>query len=224
MKEHKEIELKFPLTESEYRLLKNKLSQNLSRIDLDQNDFVIKLKSGENLRIRREQNQTLLTHKKRIYNSQDHFLYCQEAECVLDKNHLDEIKSILKQLNVSITDEQLDLDYPEFKAWLQHALSSQSSYSVNIHKQRSEFKQSPYTYVLDWVENLGYFLEIEQLVPLADKTNEEELRQQIRHKLLDLELTDRENLIQGYTVLMHEKNLKENESPPISKQNAKTIC
>ena len=202
---HKEIELKFPLTENEYHSLIEKLSGSYERTDLNQNDFVIKTKSGENVRVRREEGRSLLTHKKKIYAPDGAFLYCRESESLIDAAHEKSVADIIAELG--IVDMPLDIcaNVDVFQKWLENALATQKAYSVHLHKNRTEFKEGDYTYVLDHVENLGYFLEIEYLVPLNDLTEETKLRSQMRQKLPELGISDRENIIHGYTVLMHEK-------------------
>ncbi len=203
---HKEIELKFQLTEDEYQVLIAQLSEKYERIDLNQNDFVIKLKSDENVRVRREDDRNLLTHKKKIYAQDGTFLYCQESESLIDSAHANNIADIMSELNVTGMPENLCADVTAFQEWLEQAMSPQKSYSVHLHKCRTEFKKGEYTYVLDYVKNLGYFLEIEYLVPLDDSTEETKLRLQMHECLKTLGLSDRENIAHGYTFLMHEKN------------------
>lgn len=203
---HKEIELKFPLTEDEYQTLIVQLCEKYERADLDQNDFVIKTKSGENVRVRREAGRTLLTHKKKIYAPDGAFLYCRESESLIDAAHVTNVADIMAELGITDMPQDVCVDVDAFQSWLENALAPQKAYCVHIHKNRTEFKQSDYTYVLDRVENLGYFLEIEYLVPLDDATEETILRSQMRQKLQELGLSDRENITHGYTVLMHEKD------------------
>jgi len=203
---HKEIELKFPLTEVEYRTLIKGLSEKYEQTKLNQNDFVIKTKSGENVRVRREEGRNLLTHKKKIYAADGTFLYCQESESLIDATHAQNIIDIVSELGIANMPNELCANVDAFQTWLDNALMPQKAYSVHIHKRRIEFKEGAYTYVLDDVENLGYFLEIEYLVPLDDSNNETKLRTQMRERLKTLGLSDRENIIHGYTALMHEKD------------------
>ena len=49
---HKEIEVKFQLSSDEYHKVLEELKKTLSTCNLIQNDFVCKLKSGENFRMR----------------------------------------------------------------------------------------------------------------------------------------------------------------------------
>lgn len=205
---HKEIELKFPLTESEYHDLLVHLSEKYESVLLHQNDFVIKTKTGENVRVRREEGRALLTHKKKIYAPDGTFLYCQESESLIDEDHSHNIADIMKGLGLMNMPQDVCLNADTFQKWLENALSLQMAYSVHIHKYRTEFKDGDYTYVVDKVEGLGYFLEIELLASLDDTTKEVELRDQMSSQLKVLGLSYRNNIPHGYTVLMHEKDMK----------------
>ena len=205
---HKEIELKFPLTESEYHDLLIRLSEKYVSVCLHQNDFVIKTKTGENVRVRREDGRALLTHKKKIYAPDGTFLYCQESESLIDEDHSHNITGIMHGLGLMNIPQDVCLDVDIFQKWLENALTSQMAYSVHIHKNRTEFKDGDYTYVVDKVEGLGYFLEIELLASLDDTTKEVELRDQMSSQLNVLGLSYRNNVLHGYSVLMHEKDTK----------------
>ena len=207
---HKEIELKFPLTEDEYQSLIARLSQKFERTDLDQNDFVVKLKSGENVRVRIENGRALMTHKKKIHDKQGNFLYCCESESVIDTAHMPEITAMFKALGTLVPDPDVCANVDLFREFVENVLAPQTAYRVHLHKNRMEFKAGKNcTYVVDEVENLGHFLEIELLEPLNDTKKESVLRSKLRQKLPELGLLDRENTIDGYTVLMHEKQKQE---------------
>lgn len=205
---HKEIELKFPITKAEHRALLERLSQKLPRADLTQNDFVVRTKFGENVRVRTENDRPVLTHKKKIYDDAGHFLYCRESECTVDKAHTKEIAEILKELGVKVPDPDVCADVNLFREFVKKALAPQMAFWVQLHKNRVEFKEGKNcTYVVDEVKNLGHFLEIELIAPLDDVTKEDELRLSLRQKLPALGLSDRDPITHGYTILMHEKQM-----------------
>ncbi len=139
-----EIELKYEL--------KNKIECNLNPdkekevedIYYDTEDYQL-LKNGNFLRIR---NKKQLDFKINA-NDLSH-LYCKETNFTYDDESVSEIKELLKKLGIDISFNSLDELFKNLKVL------------APIKKKRSTYKlEEKVVMVIDEVENLGIFLEIE---------------------------------------------------------------
>ena len=204
MTTHKEIEIKIALTQDEYQMLFDVLSQNATPHTFVQNDFVCKLKTQEHVRIRIESDRAFLTIKKKIYNQQGVFAYCQETEAPIQPSTTHQLNEMLYQMTVPCPPPLYYTQPNILWQWITQSLGEKINFCTQVQKQRTEFKKHNLTYVLDEVKKLGYFLEIEQIVPKEDEQDETLLRQNLLEKAQTLGLQNKQPIQQGYSSLMHQ--------------------
>lgn len=151
-----ELELKYKLTKEPIIMIEAYKKNEIEDIYYDTQDNTL-LKKGNFLRLR---NQKSLDFKLNA-NDLSH-LYCKERNFNVEKYNSDELEELLKEIGLSISFETIE------------ELLNQLKILAPIKKQRISYKIEPnIEMVIDKVENLGIFLEIEYDICKDNITNEE---------------------------------------------------
>lgn len=117
------------------------------------------------LRLRKENDQEIVTFKNLIFNNDGEFLYCEEFETIYNKDNLDkffEILSIANQKDVKDVKDTFEITSNLEKDLNNYGF--ESKYIIN--KLRKNFKYDSIQLSIDSIKNLGYFLELEHLSPI----------------------------------------------------------
>lgn len=160
------------------------------------------LKADEFVRIRCTDQEDILTHKIIRRDSTGNFLYCDEAETIINQDNYKNICNILSPFGMGnlVNDDCKD-------GVTLGAMMEKNNFKelIRITKKRKEYHLKEFNIAVDEVSNLGCFIEIESLQRVSD----EKLIKIIKNKeiklLRDIQISTNDVVKKGYLDLIMER-------------------
>lgn len=162
------------------------------------------LKADEFVRIRHTNQDDILTHKIIRRDSIGNFLYCDEAETVINQDNYENICNILSPFGID------NLDHNDCKNGVSlGAIMKRNNFKelIKITKKRKEYHLKEFNIAIDEVSNLGAFIEIESLQSVSDEKLIKIIKNEEIKLLRDIQISAKNIVDKGYVdLIMEHKN------------------